>query len=429
MLDRLLKMSPAERDLTLVDQFARLAETLCRQSWIDRNIDRPLRLSLGDCLSGIDAAGLITSFRDERLRLLLPVVSEEMTFEALHAIADRIEELTPPWYEQKMICFDLDCGVVIGTPVIERRTRNDGQLCNVVVGYAALVFRGASAKEVEQTKIVSLHGRPTSALFFQVLQHRVRLFLPFAARVAERYWVDALSSNDPNALLPPWQCKTPLRTVTMSFDLRKSTFCMENADEPSAFARWLDQLVQILERVAHLYGGVFDKFTGDGGLIHFLERECQEIYGKPAMIAALQCAIGLQKATLLHLLRLRRFLRLNSELLGGAIGIDIADAHWSLDHRHNPITVGRGVVNACRIGDKTPANGVRLTNIAYQQLPPCAVERPFVERPFESKEFPDAMKITAWELTAVSSLFVAEEREIEDICAAVYRDDHGAANA
>jgi hypothetical protein len=33
--------------------------------------------------------------------------------------------------------------------------------------------------------------------------------------------------------------------------------------------------------VAHLHGGVFDKFTGDGCLVHFLERECKEITSRP----------------------------------------------------------------------------------------------------------------------------------------------------
>src|SRR6185369_1127111 len=137
-------------------------------------------------------------------------------------------------------------------------------------------------------------------------------------------------------------------------------FCMENADDPKKFAYWLDDMVQILMHIAHYYGGIFDKFTGDGALVHFPVDTSEIIDGRNAVTAAVFCSIAMQKGMAYHLGRLRKFLRLDSKVVGGAIGIDVALAHWTLDERHNPITVGRGVVNACRLMDGTKAGCVRL---------------------------------------------------------------------
>jgi len=105
-------------------------------------------------------------------------------------------------------------------------------------------------------------------------------------------------------------------------------------------------------------------------------------------------------------------------VVGGAIGLDIAGAHWILDERDNPITVGRGVVNACRLMDSTKAGCVRLTNIAYQMLAP-ELKQFFTARPFVSKEFGAEMGIIAWELQNASrtSRFPhVDEREVVKVC-------------
>jgi class 3 adenylate cyclase len=107
---------------------------------------------------------------------------------------------------------------------------------------------------------------------------------------------------------------------------------------------------------------VFDKFTGDGVLVHFLDDESRAIVGRPACDAALTAALAMQRAITRHLVRLRGFLRSNSKLLGGGIGIDTGEAHWSLDYASQPIVVGKGVVYSCRLGDGARSGAIRLTN-------------------------------------------------------------------
>ncbi|HEV7733696.1 MAG TPA: hypothetical protein VGR62_16125 [Candidatus Binatia bacterium] len=196
---------------------------------------------------------------------------------------------------------------------------------------------------------------------------------------------------------------------------------MEQADDGRKFAIWMDQLVQILTRVAHHYGGVFDKFTGDGALIHFLEEESLTSYDRNAIAAASDCAAAMHLATSLHINRLRQFLRVDSNMLGATIGIDLGQAHWSLDHRYNPITVGRGVVGACRLSSG-PAGRTRLSNLAYQQLMKSnGPANAFRRVPFASKDYNPALEPVAWESDVLGAAITSKAGvEVRQLCDEVY---------
>jgi class 3 adenylate cyclase len=263
-----------------------------------------------------------------------------------------------------------------------------------------------------EDKFVSFHGRSTLPMLFHIMLYRESRFTPFPGRISQRYWEDSAelmkADTEPkrkDVLRPPWDTDELQRTATLSFDLRKSTFCMEHADKHKKFGDWLDQMVEILTGVCHLHGGVFDKFTGDGALIHFLQKEFVVVYeNKDPVEAAMDCAVDMHRAIGIHLERLREFLRFDCQLLGAGIAIDISDTYWALDHRDNPITVGRGVVGACRLCDRTPAGKIHMTNIAYRALTPEILNKLPHPRvvPLESKEFNKEMEITVWEFTMPS---------------------------
>ena len=207
-------------------------------------------------------------------------------------------------------------------------------------------------------------------------RHRERRFAAFPVKVSEHYWRDSLKfarlsgEDQTNVLRPPWEGVNAVRrTATLCLDMRKSTFCMEHSDQPEQFGRWMDSLIKVITDVCHSNGGVFDKFTGDGGLVHFLDTECLQIFNKSALVCAVECAGELRAQIKILLADLRKFIRFDSGLLGAGIAIDVGDAYWSLDYRDNPIVVGRVVVGACRICDGAKAGKIRLTNIARQQLP------------------------------------------------------------
>jgi class 3 adenylate cyclase len=267
-------------------------------------------------------------------------------------------------------------------------------------GFCAILYqRSPDADAAAFEKADNFHAQSTAGLIYQVLLHRVRMFNPFAPAVSEAYWDDALLPAKANRRTPPWtKTKGSISTATLSLDLRKSTFCMENADPAWKFALWLDLLVQILTRVTHLHGGVFDKFTGDGALVHFLAPDESEAAVADAMVTAFDCALSMHRAMRRHVELLSTFLHFDSDILGAAIGIDVAPAFWSLDHRNNPITVGHAVVNACRIGDKTEAGASRFTNGAYQYLRGLRDVGGMKRVSFVSKEVPEDMKVKVWEL-------------------------------
>ena len=420
---KLSGLRPGRRASVIANQLSTVASTLCRQCWSGDAIDRQFRGSLAATLNALGADALVARFARERVTLSFVPPSSALQECDIARILQLLDSKMPDWSPaQAHFHYEVNSLAVIGSPIFEVSGYghvNENDHASLVFGYSALIFTPQDDEtEDVRFQVFSFHGQATVSLFFQVLQHRVRLFLPFPPQIAERYWRDALvETSDP--LVPPWLSDVPIPTVTLSFDLRKSTFCMETASDQRMFAYWLDDLVQILTRVAHLFGGVFDKFTGDGGLVHFLERESNAVYRRTAIVAAVHCAIALQKATKHHLRLLREFIRLDSRLLGGAIGIDTADASWSLDHRHNPITVGKGVVYACRVGDGTPANAVRLTNIAFRCLRREGIDLRFDEVSFSSKEYADEMKLTAWQLSDAPDVPLDGEDQVYAICESV----------
>jgi class 3 adenylate cyclase len=408
---------------SLADQLSYVAKTLCGKAWTLRNIDAELQRLLNQCLHKLDCVGVVAFFAEGPVILqhFLPAAVPEgqSARELARQIASRIEphlagNTCPISVREEVRGLTAVAGTCL--PPVTGAHPGKG-------GFCALVYRPRNADPTLLDRADTFHAHSTVGLIYQVLLHRVRMFSPFAPSASEAYWddADARLAADVPRLVPPWALARSISTATLSLDLRKSTFCMENAHPPSRFALWLDQLVQILTRVTHLHGGVFDKFTGDGALVHFLAANESDESVARAVDIAFECALSMHRAMRLHVDLLRTFLRFESDILGAAIGLDVAPTYWSLDHRNNPITVGRGVVNACRIGDKTEAGGTRVTNIAYQHLLRTRGGGHFRKVPFVSKEVPADMKVKVWELPRGAS---SNERFI-DATNAIVADVHG----
>lgn len=251
---------------------------------------------------------------------------------------------------------------------------------------------------------------PMLASAFRYRDSRFGAFSPAAAM---RYWEDAAISSrrqddtgrSPETVrVPPWDTDSKLHeTVTISVDLRRSTYCMEFAKSEEKFARWIHHLVVKMREVTHLHSGVFDKFTGDGCIVHFLQSD----FGNSgdgnelnAVDHALACAVDLQRAIEIHMRGLRKFLKHDSPVFGAGIAIDIGIAHWSsMRGDPAPIVVGKGVVGACRVGNRAPRLSIRLTNLAFHEL--CAEYRErlsgITRVNMETKEVPGSFPLECWE--------------------------------
>ncbi len=254
----------------------------------------------------------------------------------------------------------------------------------------------------------------TASLVYQTLRRRAILFDRVPAVVSESYWLAAAAPAETNQRTPPWaNGGRTERTVTLAIDIRKSTFCMGQAAVDADYADWLDQFVRVTSEVCAVHGGVFDQFTGDGALIHFLNDETRLACDRSPMAAALACAVDLLRAMDLHLAVLRSLVRHPSDVVGGAVGLDVATASWSMARAGMPIVVGRGVVDACRLSSAAGPRTINMTNIFKVNLL-AAVDCP---RALDASHEPGALRralLTTKELPADLACYMYQLAELPD---------------
>ena len=232
------------------------------------------------------------------------------------------------------------------------------------------------------SKVYSERLAALSSLLQILFRYRSRIYSNFPILLSSHYWS---SRNDLDVsspilrLLPPWQRQSSPLMVTVAVDLRKSTFAMDMSHDAKYFADWVECIVEILRSLCIANLGVFDKFTGDGILCHFLAAECNEFVnldelpsssnlsrasdwhssvwqkhhtgGGSAVVQALRFCWQAQKAASLHILELQRNLSTWQERLGFGFGVGLGRNEWSVDRDGNSIVVGRGVVQSCRMAD------------------------------------------------------------------------------
>ncbi len=384
------------------DVLATVARSLSFQGWGFIGIDKRLGDAFQIALERLGAVGFLAYLPKDKHFLQFYVPRMRISDDLMKGISERfrdyVEEHGTGCGLPQQVDYNSFVLLVVRVPSMAKNPEASkaGDFCCLI--YQADSQRGEA---LEKDLCATLHGLTCLPLLFRVMRHRTHIFAPFPWEISTRYWADAtFPQRRAVRLRPPWEPGGgAVRTATLSFDLRKSTLCMELAENDAKFADWLDQLVQLLIHVGHDHGGVFDKFTGDGALIHFLERECDVVYKQNHLVAALSCAVDIQTFMNCHMVKLRKIVRHDSSLFGGAVGIAVAEAHWSVDHAANPIVVGKGVVDACRLGDSTPAGNIRLANNVHQNLPPdvqqCSNFQAFHKQTFSTKEKQD---MEAWDL-------------------------------
>jgi class 3 adenylate cyclase len=291
---------------------------------------------------------------------------------------------------------------------VKARLSNEGRFLN----FSALFFtaRREGGSRLVDTQWLQFCCQSVAPMFFDVFRHREQMMMPFAPKVSSLYWRESALGTKDKTYFPPWDesnigdgSRAIRSTVTLSVDLRKSTFCMDQAESKAEFGRWLDRLVHCIVETCHSHGGVFDKFTGDGGLMHFLDGECKFAFGKTAIESAFDCASELCSRVEGMLPALRRNLRNNSARLGAGIAIAASEGFWSIDHRGNPIVVGHGVVDACRICDGTQPKSIRMSNYAHGLLAEANSLKASLFQEVdlgETKEWNASMRLRVWEMFA-----------------------------
>lgn len=415
-------------------------KTLYKKLWPVENYDGQLYLGLGGCLAalkcdGMRPIGLMAhpSGRQALYYFVPPVQVNSLRCESLRERFQAEFRRVKQENADHISAFVIEDTAAKGPKIrgastcvvaaVARLEHSSGKSCGQWAeweNYGAVFVEipSENADNYRRNEWLEFCSEAIVPMLIDVFRHRERRMMPFAPAISRLYWESA-AAGEKATLRPPWDDKRlrePLErsysvngaeamraTVTLSVDLRKSTFCMDQSVSPAPFGRWLDLLVKKIISVCHAFGGVFDKFTGDGGLMHFLQHECKAAVEMDAIEAAFRCAVHLRSGIEEMLPMLRRNLRNNSGILGAGVSIAAGDAFWSVDHRDNPLVVGNGVVDACRICDGTRAGAIRMSNFAHSQLAEVnpASAALFKQVPLgETKEWNAKMELLVWEMTA-----------------------------
>ncbi len=262
-----------------------------------------------------------------------------------------------------------------------------------------------------------------SSLLSMAVEYYLNLNYIFPKGVVEEMWKVIEDSPRQKARIKPWDDLAngdypTIKTATISVDLRQSTFAMESAINKKEYADWVEGFVQILRRITHDNSGVFDKFTGDGVIVHFIASAFEKwSTAEQALVRqAVKCGWEMMYAVREHLGDLRPLLSLDNFRVGAAVGVAVDDAMWSVDRSGNPIVVGRGVVHACR-ANVTPAMTMSLTNRAYKML--CLSEGrdvPAESVPFETKEYAKESGVLVTRLNEAPKGLCRPVSELRRVC-------------
>lgn len=247
--------------------------------------------------------------------------------------------------------------------------------------------------------------RSVSYIIARIINDREYAFSHFPPALAEHYWnmqetrhldpkklqcpPPCVTMSDDPYILPPSMSKKETSTITLVLDLRKSTFAMAQATDRRLFAKWLSDFSELLTRIIRHNNGIFDKFTGDGVIAHFIALPGEKL---PSIINASKCALEMIIGVHDFLKELEPILSMSNKEFGGGIGISEGVAHWSVDKRDNPVVVGKGVVDASRFADKARAGTITMSvHTAHQLLGAIPIQHhilsPITKKAFESKEY------------------------------------------
>ena len=186
-------------------------------------------------------------------------------------------------------------------------------------------------------------------------------------------------SKNPDALIKA-ACQTP--TVVVVGDIRRSQDLMTYATSAEDFSERLIAFLSNTRELIERYGGIFDKFTGDGFIAYFNESICK--INQPVQLNHTDNFLRFIQAYDLfaesHFSEwARRVKKAPGEPVGVAIGADLGVVSFQNINNHF-VAVGDTIVWAARMVAEAKAAEVVVNNRLYEALR----ERPnltFVSRP------------------------------------------------
>ena len=253
----------------------------------------------------------------------------------------------------------------------------------------SIIFHNKNCNEwIDNIYISSDDWYPVASIFREVFRQRNQSLKHFSNHFIMKTWenIENKWPKKPNEFFI-----NTINTITVALDLRKSTFAMEQSKDDESFSLWMKNTICKLTEISKHHCAVFDKFTGDGLIIHFF---CDDEKGniKSVMQKAILCSADMIKEVESRLVDLRKILYNDSGRFGAGVGIAVGKAHWGIDHTGNPL------VAPCGAGP----GKIHLTNLAYQEVKETQRGQciPADSLPFENKDFPLELEVKIFQIDA-----------------------------
>lgn len=182
-------------------------------------------------------------------------------------------------------------------------------------------------------------------------------------------------------------------TVSLFFDLRKSTLAMEQLadDHLGRFSKFISTIVNDAKGIVFRHGGFFDKETGDGLSCHFVpfNLESSAIDSESPEARAYQASVELVRRVSELCGEFQKHLIFGVGGLGAAVGLHAGQAVW-LCEKGQVCAIGDSVVLAARLCAEAEVNSIFVSNSFFQailgELDAATITR-FSRKEYSGKEF------------------------------------------
>lgn len=198
----------------------------------------------------------------------------------------------------------------------------------------------------------------------------------------------------------------PLPTISLAFDLRRSTLAMEEIDDISEFSPFIERTVNLAKEIVFEFGGFFDKDTGDGIVAHFVDFSVfadKRSFPRyvPAPMRAFSAARKIVKEIAMECEVLQPKLRHGISSLGPSVGIHAGEAVWISDHK-GVRAIGDSVVYAVRLCSNADTRSIFVSNSFLSRLgtaAPAEVAAMFQKKEYVGKEYGRRGELFGYSLT------------------------------
>jgi class 3 adenylate cyclase len=172
--------------------------------------------------------------------------------------------------------------------------------------------------------------------------------------------------------------------ATVVFDMRSSQKILENL-KPKEFYDFINKFITSSKTLlfSEKYNGIYDKFTGDGFIVHFSKR----ISGNDFIQKAVLYSSEIVSKSLSLFNQISNKMVLNYiNIMGLSAGVDYGEVTWFRNGAEISV-IGKSIVMASRLVSCAKQNEILVNNLVHQKINPNRFN--FKKKPIKPKGYKD----------------------------------------